>query len=233
MGGAMAGGGAFFGSVGASASSNIIQNLMSYFSAKELASDSWKRQKSVLQNRIKWAVLDMKGAGLNPLLAVSGGVAGGAGSAPMGVAHIGGGGNIPAGAVDLMETFKRSKFVRREYDRLINEAEMLRARGTREYWEGEVAREMRKNVIIDREAKMTDLALKRMSIPGALTRMEMDKSEPGKWITRVGHAAKQISPLLPSYGGHIGYGVTPDYEERETWKQKGGSGVRYRSRSRR
>ncbi len=42
---------------------------------------SWSRQKNVLQKGIRWRVNDLRAAGLNPVLAASGGF-GGAGSAP-------------------------------------------------------------------------------------------------------------------------------------------------------
>lgn len=39
---------------------------------------SWKRQKKVLQNQIQWKVNDLRAAGLNPILAASSALAGGA-----------------------------------------------------------------------------------------------------------------------------------------------------------
>lgn len=46
------------------------------------AGRSWERQKKLAKNQISWRVQDLHQAGLNPLLAISGGLSGGAGRAP-------------------------------------------------------------------------------------------------------------------------------------------------------
>lgn len=58
-------------SAGASAGSAAVE-----------AGRSWERQKKLAKNQISWRVQDLKNAGLNPLLAISGGLSGGAGRAP-------------------------------------------------------------------------------------------------------------------------------------------------------
>lgn len=46
------------------------------------AGKAWERQKKLAKNQIQWRVSDLKKAGLNPLLSISGGLSGGAGRAP-------------------------------------------------------------------------------------------------------------------------------------------------------
>lgn len=44
---------------------------------------SWRRQKKVLQNQIRWRVADLRAAGLNPILAAGSGLGGGGASPPV------------------------------------------------------------------------------------------------------------------------------------------------------
>lgn len=75
--------GSFWDGAGAS----IAGSALDFGFGQASSAISWKRQKKVLKNQIRWRVNDMRAAGINPILAVSGG--GGLG---------GGGGAVSAGA---------------------------------------------------------------------------------------------------------------------------------------
>lgn len=51
---------------------------------------SWSRQKRVMQEKYQWAVRDLRAAGLNPILAATGGISGGSAGNAMQASQSGG-----------------------------------------------------------------------------------------------------------------------------------------------
>lgn len=65
---------------------------------RQASSQSWDRQKYAIKHRARWAVKDLRGAGLNPILAAPGGLGGGGGvNSPMAGATALGQGDITEG----------------------------------------------------------------------------------------------------------------------------------------
>lgn len=155
---------------------------------RQASSQSWDRQKKVLKRQIQWRVMDLKKAGLNPILAAGAGVGGGGASAPMAKTPAGGTSSI-ASAVEqgrrtnaqialdkaTRDTVEESGFKTRS-DRFLNEARIQTERELR----AKAAAETR---AVTANAKAAELAIpeltrraKMWSDPATAPIMQMDSA---------------------------------------------------------
>jgi len=70
---AAAAGGLIGGAMASQGLSDVASSAMSAYMANRENNQSWQRQKAIMKSRYTWMVGDLKRAGLNPILAVSGG----------------------------------------------------------------------------------------------------------------------------------------------------------------
>lgn len=201
------------GAAGVAGGGNLLSNVLSWGLGEASANRAWRKQKKILKNQIQWRVADMRAAGLNPLLAVSGGVSGGAGAAPMGRGS--GGGRLGS---EIVEAYKTGKLI----DSLVKEQkgkateQMMKARAAEllpALMEAQVAAQWASNVRDTAQAGMfgqnikigkiqeavgqmqKDLMVR--NVPSAASVAEFDKTEFGKWVNIAGHIVQQIIPLIP------------------------------------
>lgn len=170
----ISGGSAVLGYIGARQANDAAHDMAADQFAWSLDADSKKYRR---------AVQDLRAAGLNPLLAVGGGVHGGTPS----------GGSTPsfqnpfagvAGAMSLK--------------RLDAEIDLLRAQEKREKSQSDLNDNQGAKVIQDRKATMIDNIYRELGLPGAAVNSAWSSSKIGQASAAIGKFIKDISPLTPS-----------------------------------
>lgn len=202
--------------------SNIANNFIDFGFGEWSASNAYKRAKKLMQHQIRWRVQDMKAAGLNPLLSVSGGVHGGATSFPMGAtgrSDIAGSAKnvaLARSAAELVDGAVREQNAKavsaeseaaRAPERVEKEIELLNAENVAKTGMGHAAMTQGKlnqlsADVVRNEAikKRYENAIMSMSVPNARVVADWEKTPMAAKVNLVRHV---LSKFLPGGGASL------------------------------
>jgi len=177
--------GAAAGAAGIGAAGQGMSGIISGLWGKYGADKAWKRQKKVLKNQIQWRVGDMRQAGLNPLLSISGGVSGGAGAVPQGRAGPIGAGPDFAGA---MQKVSSAHALRASAEKDLESAELLYAQRYGQQLN---------NTILEKQLAGTV----ELEMTTAKQLEEMYRQYP--WLRKARAIVETMSPFIPKTSGSV------------------------------
>ncbi len=201
--GALLGGlaGGLGGAAGGLATSGMSHALQSGH-ARKMARNAYKFAVQFDSTKYQRAVQDLKLANLNPILAISGGIRGGLGAAPMGPGVSGGGGGAGAGiassAIAGAKVSEELAILKKEAERKRIEVETEAAR--RDALLAQAKREGSSAAQVEAQTRIIEQDLPRAEALG-----ELYRSSTGKAILQGGQAGKDTG--FPRVFGPIGAGI--------------------------
>lgn len=189
------------GSAIGGAAGNIIDQFINFGFGEWASAKSYARQKKILKNRIQWAVQDMEAAGINPLLAVTGGIPSGGASAPMGVTG-------RSDTLGAMAAAKQVALLDAERDKAVSEK-------IRNLEEAEL--KFAQRFIAQAQAKLTEgeVDIQKAAIASAKGAQELYEKWP--WLRQAHEIIQTLSPFIPRTHGGVGYYYSP---VREGWSHE-------------
>ncbi len=175
---------------GAGIGGGVVEGAFSAIATKQ----SRKWQRKMARHAITWRVADLRRAGLNPLLAISGGLSGGAGAGPQ--AH------TPAFTRNLTDALrsgaerplrrKETKVAEQRALTLRGQEELMQLQGERERAVAGESMARRDLLIKQAETEGYNAQHRALDIPGAINRSAVEAGRAGKALRYIQRAREAI-----------------------------------------